>query len=266
MFEPVIKWSGSKRTQANKILEFVPEFNTYYEPFLGGGSMLYAINPERAVCGDICTPLIGFWKCLKEEPEELFEDYKNKWNELQNVGYEYYYNVREQFNNKKDPYSLFFLTRTCVNGLIRFNKNGEFNNSFHHTRKGINPSKLEPIVNDWSKKIQNVKFINEDYRKICEDAKEGDFVYLDPPYFNTKGRYYGTIEYEEFIKFLYELKEKKVKYALSYDGKSETKDYTVEIPKDLYKRHIFIESGNSTFKKVIDKNCEKVKESLYLSW
>lgn len=266
MFDPVIKWSGSKRTQSDKILEFVPEFNTYYEPFLGGGSMLYAINPKNAVCGDICTPLIGFWNSLKEEPEILFKDYKEKWNRLQDEGYEYYYNVRNQFNNKKDPYSLFFLTRTCVNGLIRFNKNGEFNNSFHHTRRGINPTKLEPIMIDWSKKIQNVKFINDDYRKVCKDAKEGDFVYLDPPYFNTKGRYYGTIEYDEFIKFLYELKAKNVKYALSYDGVSETKDYMVEIPKDLYKRHIFIESGNSTFKKVIDKNCDKVRESLYLSW
>ena len=139
MFDPVIKWSGSKRTQADKILEFVPEFNTYYEPFLGGGSMLYAINPQNAVCGDICTPLIGFWNNLKEEPEILFNDYKEKWTRLQNEGYEYYYNVRNQFNNNKDPYSLFFLTRTCVNGLIRFNKNGEFNNSFCNIYSLPNP-------------------------------------------------------------------------------------------------------------------------------
>ena len=54
MFQPVIKWSGSKRSQANTILSYLPqEFNCYYEPFLGGGSMLYAINPAKAICGDV---------------------------------------------------------------------------------------------------------------------------------------------------------------------------------------------------------------------
>ena len=58
MFKPVIKWSGSKRTQAHEIIRYLPtHFNTYYEPFIGGGSMLYAINPDRGVCGDICMPL-----------------------------------------------------------------------------------------------------------------------------------------------------------------------------------------------------------------
>ena len=59
MFNPVIKWSGSKRSQSAKIKEFFPDtFNTYYEPFVGGGSVLYAIRPDKSVCGDICQPLI----------------------------------------------------------------------------------------------------------------------------------------------------------------------------------------------------------------
>ena len=62
MFKPVIKWSGSKRSQSAVIKEYLPEkFNRYYEPFIGGGSMIYAINPTDAVCGDICVPLIDLW-------------------------------------------------------------------------------------------------------------------------------------------------------------------------------------------------------------
>ena len=70
MFKPVIKWSGSKRSQSAKIKEYLPKnFNRYYEPFIGGGSMLYAINPSDAVCGDICVPLIDLWNEIKNNPE-----------------------------------------------------------------------------------------------------------------------------------------------------------------------------------------------------
>ena len=78
-FNPVIKWSGSKRSQAAAILSYMPEqIGTYYEPFIGGGSMMYAVNPERAVCGDVCVPLIDLWKEIKERPLELAEAYREK--------------------------------------------------------------------------------------------------------------------------------------------------------------------------------------------
>lgn len=79
MLKPVIKWSGSKRSQSAIIKEYLPaQFNRYYEPFVGGGSMLYAINPSDAVCGDVCVPLIGLWNEINYmeqqdlENEELF--------------------------------------------------------------------------------------------------------------------------------------------------------------------------------------------------
>lgn len=71
MFKPVIKWSGSKRSQADMIKTFLPEnYGTYFEPFLGGGSILYAITPLNAVCGDICTPLIDLWNEIKNHPDD----------------------------------------------------------------------------------------------------------------------------------------------------------------------------------------------------
>lgn len=267
MIKPVIKWSGSKRSQVETIKSFLPDsFKTYYEPFLGGGSMLYAISPNQSICGDICKPLVDLWLEIKNNPLVLADEYAKRWNRLQNEGYTAYYDIRDTFNKEKSPYDLLFLTRTCVNGLIRFNDNGDFNNSLHHSRPGINPNSLKDIIQDWSFHIQNTDFLFADYTITTETAKSGDVVYLDPPYFHTKGRYFGTIDFDRFLDYLDSLNKKGVKYLLSYDGKRGNQDYTVELPKDLYKRHELLHSGNSTFRKVIDKESESVFESLYMNY
>ena len=76
----------------------------------------------------------------------------------------------------------------------------------------------------------------------------------------------GTIDYNRFLEYLEDLNVRGIKYLLSFDGIRGNEDYTVDLPKELYKRHEFIPSGNSTFKKVIDKETEKVLESLYLNY
>lgn len=93
-----------------------------------------------------------------------------------------------------------------------------------------------------------------------------DLIYLDPPYFHTKGRYYETIDFDAFLSHLERLNSKGIKYMLSFDGIRGNNDFTVELPKELYKRHEFIHSGNSSFKKVMDKASIQVLESLYLNW
>lgn len=267
MFKPVIKWSGSKRSQADTILSYFPDrYDTYFEPFVGGGSIMYACCPTKAICGDICEPLIALWNKIKTEPFEVSQSYAERWSKLQKDGYMTYYEIRDEFNKTKNPYDLLFLSRTCVNGLIRFNDNGEFNNSFHYSRPGIHPDKLWEIIHDWSSHIQGVEFFCSDYRLTCKTAKEGDLVYLDPPYFHTKGRYYGTISYNEFIDFLSDLNRRGVKYILSFDGIRGEQNYTVDIPRELFVRHEYIPSGNSTFKKIMDKEKQQVLESLYLNY
>jgi DNA adenine methylase len=264
--QPVIKWSGSKRSQADDILKNIPNFSRYYEPFIGGGSIAYAVNPDIGICGDICTPLIDLWKIIKLQPLDVYDSYLQNWNKLDTQGYQVYYEIRERFNKTKNPYDLFFLSRTCVNGLIRFNNDGEFNNSLHHTRKGINPTKIREILLDWSCHIKGIEFLATDYKDSTSTAKNGDFIYLDPPYFNTKGRYYGKIDYDKFLEYLDSLNTKGIKFALSYDGSRGENDYSVNLPKSLYKRHILLQSGNSSFKKVMDKEVQMVYESLYLNY
>ncbi len=266
-FAPVIKWSGSKRSQANQIVSFAPnKFNCYYEPFVGGGSVLYALNPRKGICGDICEPLVGLWNQIKDSPEKTVIAYELRWTRLQEEGYQVFNEIRDNFNLTHDPADLLFLSRTCVNGLIRFNSKGEFNNTFHHTRPGIHPERFKKIIFDWSHKVQGLSFVCKDYRETTGTARKGDLIYLDPPYFHTKGRYYGKIDYDEFVNFLEELNKKGIKFMLSLDGVRGDDDFTMPLPKELYKRHVFISSGNSSFKKVMNKESLVVNESLYLNY
>jgi len=263
--QPVIKWTGSKRSQAAAIKSYFPEFKRYIEPFVGGGSMVYAVAPECGCCGDVCLPLIELWWFIQKNPNHVYEQYKMRWEHL-NENQQAFYHIRTDFNKTGDCHDFFFLSRTCVNGLIRFNKKGEFNSSLHLTRKGIEPDRLKPILEDWSYRIRNVTFRHVDYNWWWSEIEKGDFVYLDPPYFHTKGMYYGQVGFNDFMRFLYNLNAIGVKYALSLDGTQGDIDYKVELPKELYKRHIMLPSGNCTFKKVMNGKREKVLESLYLNY
>jgi DNA adenine methylase len=268
--QPVIKWSGSKRHQAEALILHIPrkdyKDSIYYEPFIGGGSMLYRllhsdIKFKGYICSDKCKPLIDLWNLIKSNPEYLVNYYKKTWNELQEQGQQVYYTTRDKFNKEQLPEQLFFLCRTCANGLIRFNSKGEFNSPFHINRRGINPDTIAEIINQWSSKLNefDVKFICSDYTEI--QPNESDLMYLDPPYFNTKGMYYGTIDEEPLWKYLRQLK---CNYLLSLDGKSGDSDNTYEVPKELYNIHHYISSGGSSFKRMIKHEIAEVKDSLYI--
>lgn len=81
--KPLIKWSGSKRSQADQLASFIPTFRRYYEPFVGGGSMLYRVSPEEAVVGDSCKPLIDLWEAVKTCPDRVASEYRSMWEALQ---------------------------------------------------------------------------------------------------------------------------------------------------------------------------------------
>ena len=154
--------------------------------------------------------------------------------------------------------------RTTTNGMPRYNRKGEFNNSFHITREGINPEKFEKIVNQWSYLLNkyNVQFIYQSFEKI--NPTKNDLIYLDPPYANTKGMYFGGFDNTVLFAFLGGLE---CDWLLSYDGVARSDNLIANVPESLYKKHLLIESGNSSFRRVIgkDKHCN-IKESLYLNY
>jgi DNA adenine methylase len=263
--QPVIKWSGSKRHLAAEIISYFPSFDLYFEPFLGGGSVLLELQPKKAICVDINESLIDFWNCLKKNPQKLAEEYEQNWIQLQK-DWHYYLFIRDRYNNFHSGSDLLFLSRTCVNGLIRYNKKGEFNNSLHYSRKGVKPDSLRKLLLQTSKIIQNYVFLSGDYQQILPMVSSSSLIYLDPPYFNTKAMYYGKIDYEKLWLFLDEINHKNAKFILSFDGKSSNKDYFSKVPEYLVKSHILLSSGFSTFNKVIDKVQNKTEESLYLNY
>ena len=279
-FQPVIKWSGSKRSQCEEILGYFPMgIGTYYEPFCGGCSMLMGlINSEisvrRYVCSDINGDLISLWNMIKDRPEDVYDSYTRLWKELNKDDDKgrkrrFFEEQRSIYNGNHDPLVFFFIMRTTTNGMPRYNRSGEFNNSFHVTRDGIVPETLKPVLYWWSEKLRknNVEFLHCSYEDALGDVGKEDFVYMDPPYFNTNGMYYGKIDFEKFFGFAERLSNNGIRFALSFDGRSGEVDNTYCVPESCYKRHLYIKSGNSSFKRTIGKDRNAmVYESLYLNY
>lgn len=272
--QPVIKWSGSKRSQAEEILKYFPrEIDVYYEPFIGGGSIMKGllnnkrcIRFNRIVCSDLNQDLINLWNAIKNEPQNVSKWYEILWTELNKDDdkerkKKYFNEIRERYNKEHNSLDFMFINRTCYNGLIRYNSKGEFNTSFHINRDGIRPDKLEKIIQEWSGELNdnNVEF------KCCSfvniNPNENDFCYFDPPYENSDtSMYFGKFDNKKLFEWLKGLK---CKWIMSYDGKSGNIDNTYAVPKELYNEHLYIKSGNSSFKRMKDNN-SIVYESLYL--
>ena len=208
--QPVIKWIGSKRIQSGDIVQYFPDYiDTYYEPFCGGCSVLFQLlnSPShivnRFVCSDINGDLIDLWNTIKRDPDGLFNEYTRMWEEMHALEdiqdrKKYFEMVREEFNQTRSPYCFFFLMRTCTNGIPRYNKYGNFNNTFHLTREGIKPKRLKKVLYEWSTMLNenNVLFKRCDYRTMLDAMGLDDFTYLDPPYEMTRstGKYFGKID------------------------------------------------------------------------
>lgn len=314
---PFIKWSGSKRKQAPYIVsKFPKEINTYYECFLGGASVLHellnqiacgSISCKHIVCSDINKDLINVWNMFKnpDTRQKLYDGYCELHKALKRRG-EYiegtepnrthitkcqtlYYEIRQQYNDyiDRNEYSdkrtiiFYWITRTCFNGLIRYNpKTNHFNASFHvGGRFGITPNELQSVFESWGCIIDSfiknggtIEFVNKSYNDVICDAKEGDVVYMDPPYENTTGMYFcKELDTKYFWNVLSKLNDRKVKWLLSYDGISGNNDLTADVP-NLYIRHEYVNAGHSSFKKLKSKttkekkNKDIVKDSLYMNY
>ena len=247
MFQPVIKWSGSKRSQANEIIKYFPkEINTYLEPFCGGASVLRALSEsdvkvDTYICSDVNQDLINLWNAIKNSPESVYEVYSLRWHELNDKDDDkerkkrYFEEVRECYNREHNPYDFFFILRTTTNGMPRYNRNGEFNNSFHITRNGICPERVKPIIFEWSDILNdnNVQFIQNDFKDIS--TTDSTFMYLDPPYAGVKGMYYGGFNNKELFDWL---RKQPAQWVMSYDGISGDVDNTYNVPEDLYSQHV----------------------------
>lgn len=267
MEPPVIKWSGSKRKIAAHLAAIMPSFRRYYEPFLGGGAMLAQVRPHAGLASDALPELMTLWTMVRDQPEKLSLGYENHWTNLQELGHTYFYEVRDEFNQTRDAVALLFLSRTCVNGLIRFNKDGEFNNSLHHTRPGIRPSALDAIIRRWSSFVAPLELRACDYRVALEDATAGDFVFLDPPYAGNKGRYMpGKFDVATLATVLGSLTDRGVNWMMTLDGTAGDREYAASLPAIPATNTFQVATGHSPFTRLMRSSLDDVLESVHLNF
>ena len=198
---PPIKCQGIK----TKLVDFISANITWdgngrwIEPFLGSGVVLFNIQPKRALVSDLNEYIIEFYKGIQSGKitaltvRQFLEHHGAK---LRDKGEDYYYLMRDKFNQNGDPLYLLFLNRSCFNGMMRFNSNKEFNVPFCKKPNRFRKAYVTKIVNQ----VQNISdimenkdwvFKSEPWQNIIQEADSNDFIYLDPPYI---GRHTGYIQ------------------------------------------------------------------------
>lgn len=182
---PFLKWAGGKRQLLPQISELVPKMNTYYEPFIGAGAVLFHLQPKKVVISDTNAELINCYYMIKDNLNELIEDLNGHKNEK-----EYFYSIREldrtpdyqKLSDVGKSSRIIYLNKTCYNGLFRVNSQGQFNTPFGRYK---NPKIMDETVLKAVNKYLNssdVTILNSDFEEAVSTAKKGDFVYFDPPY------------------------------------------------------------------------------------
>ena len=186
---PVLKWAGGKTQLLDSIIERIPKtYNKYYEPFIGGGSVLFAVMPKKAVINDTNEQLINLYCQIRENVQAVISHV----NDLDSVlcDKNFYYKIRERYNEKIASNTLdaecaalmIWINKHCFNGLYRVNGKGFFNVPYNNksTGKSINEDNLITI----EKYLQNVdiSITCQDFEDVCKNVCAGDFVYFDSPY------------------------------------------------------------------------------------
>jgi DNA adenine methylase len=181
---PFLKWAGGKGQLLEALLARVPaKFEAYFEAFLGGGALFFALSGERrltsATLNDANARLMDIYAAVREDAETVIHEL-GKFGNLSEI----YYDVRswkhDELTLAAKAARLIYLNRTCYNGLFRENRKGEFNVPFGRYK---NPRICDPPnLRSVSCAIKSVTLASLDFQAVLERAEAGDFVYLDPPY------------------------------------------------------------------------------------
>lgn len=189
-----IRWAGSKRILLPEIVKLLPKaFNTYYEPFLGSGSLFFLLQPRRARLGDACSDLIETYQTIASDVDAVLA-YLEGWRPDR----EFYYKLRDSvpISEAHAAARFIYLNKTCWNGLYRVNSSGKFNVPYGRPRSDnlIHAQNLRTCAALLSRR--DVKLKTRGFAQALKYANAGDFVFLDPPYV-TGHNNNGFIEYNE---------------------------------------------------------------------
>lgn len=176
--DPLLKWPGGKRALFGSIAEFMPtEFGRYWEPFIGGGAVFFALSPTMATISDANEELIETYRAVRDAPEELIQRLRHMTNSEDE-----YYKIRASRPRKRlgRAARFIYLCTLSFNGIHRYNLRGEFNVPYGF--KTHMETCDEQKIWDCSKRLRRSSIIYGDFEKVVKHAREGDFLYFDPPY------------------------------------------------------------------------------------
>lgn len=225
---PFLKWAGGKRQLLPELLKYIPShYKTYYEPFVGGGALLFALQQRQVVINDSNIELINCYRIVKDAVEELILALNQHYNNE-----EHYYAVRDwdrspafsEMSLVERAARIIYLNKTCYNGLFRVNSQGQFNVPFG---RYADPNIVDAgVLRAASSYLRNsdITILNTDFAHTVNCAKAGDFVYFDPPYdpvsdtasftgYDING--FGKNEQRRLKEVCDELERKKCKFLLS---------------------------------------------------
>ena len=179
--KPILKWAGGKSQMLKYILPLIPNYSgRYIEPFLGGGAVYFALNPDNAIISDSNPELINMYRQVADNVESVIT-YLNMYKNDKELFYAVRDQVWENLPKAEAAARMIFLNKTCFNGLYRVNKKGMFNTPFGNYKNPVICD--ENRLRNASKILSKATLVCGDYLDVLKSyAKSGDFVFLDPPY------------------------------------------------------------------------------------
>lgn len=192
---PFLRWAGGKTRSAPILAELMPlndsNIGTYYEPFLGAASLFFRLTPQVAVLSDSNKGLIDCYRSVREDPVRVA---RLLWQQAKKTSKDYYYECRQEYNQSPpsvERAALFiYLNKTCFNGIWRVNHKGQFNVPYGYKQRPALPTEEELIR--VSEALAAADIYSLDYKDAVCTAREGDFIYFDPPYPPLNGTSYFT--------------------------------------------------------------------------
>lgn len=222
---PPIKCQGIKTKLVPIILEYIYDGfkGKWIEPFMGSGVVGFNVRHNNAIFNDINPHIISFYKNLKEgniTPQITRKYLENEGGKLSEIGEEYYYEVRNRFNENKNSLDFLFLSRSCFNGILRFNRKGGYNVPFCKKPERFSKSYITKIVNQVNYVYEYLKssdcdMICNDFKSIISNASKNDFIYCDPPYYGRHVDYFNSWTEEDEFNLFQELSKTRAKFILS---------------------------------------------------
>ena len=256
-----IPYQGSKRFLAPSILRYFPrDIHRLFEPFAGAAAVSLAAalhhKARKFIIGDLNAPLMDLWAQIVNSPESISSAYRTLWQAQLGNEREYYDSVREKFNKTKRADYLLYLLLRCVKASVRYNSEGQFNQSPDNRRLGMRPDTLHCLL------VMNSLLEKEGM------AGKVQMVYMDPPYQGVCGdrdqRYFGGFNGAAFREALGCLNAGGISYILSYDGRSGERTYGQPMPSSLDLTRLEIDAGRSSQATLLGESSITV-ESIYLS-